>query len=137
MHSWCHSLVYNLRFTPKNNHKMIVEEITAYCKDFMRDGEIQTEKSMYRYFVRVRLEDGKVVFQFYSPTLNIPFIQSRNLTIKSEFEANITREKEQDVKSFWFVEWDNPPNTAENDLPKAELERERNSMYKLYLFEFI
>lgn len=108
---------------------MFVEEITAYCKDFMRDGEIQPEKSMYRYFVRVRLEDGNVVFKFYSPTLNIPFIQSRNLSIQSEFVGNITREKEQDVKSFWFAEWDNPQNAVEHDLPEAEVERQRNSTY--------
>ena len=113
---------------------MYVEEITAYRKDFMRDGKIKPEKTMYRYFVRVRFEDGKVVFKFYSPTLNIPFIQSRNLTMKTEFIENITREKEQDVTSFWFVEWDKPQNSVENDLSAAEVERQSNSMYTLHLF---
>ena len=52
-------------------------------------------------------------FQFYSSKLNVEFIQARDVSIQHEFIGNITREIEQNVKSFWFCEWDNPPSPAE------------------------
>ena len=42
---------------------MIVEEITLYRKDFMSNGKIQQDKNMFRYFVRVRMEESKVTFK--------------------------------------------------------------------------
>ena len=52
------------------------------------------------------------MLQFYSPKLNVEFMQARNLSIDPEYIGKITREAEQDVKSFWFTEWDNPPSPA-------------------------
>ena len=44
---------------------MRVQEITLYRKDFMSNGKIQQDKKMFRYFVRLQLEDAKVTLKVF------------------------------------------------------------------------
>ena len=44
---------------------MRVQEITLYRKDFMSNGKIQQDKKMFRYFVRLQLEDVTVTLKVF------------------------------------------------------------------------
>ena len=44
---------------------MRVQEITLYRKDFMSNGKIQPDKKMFRYFVRLQLEDVTVTLKVF------------------------------------------------------------------------
>ena len=103
---------------------MFCEEICAYQKDYFdKNGKIREGRDMFKYFVRVRTEQGKIVmkFQFYSPQLNVPFIRSKNVTILPEFQDAITSQSEQDVKSFYFREWDDPVESSDGTEPETEV----------------